>query len=50
MDTDFAKLILDNESQETWVQALKNHESKGDVDESTLEDAQKLVPTNTGTI
>ena len=44
MDTCFAKLILDNESQETWVQALKNHESKGDVDESTLEDAQKLVP------
>ena len=44
MDTCFAKLISDNESQETWVQALKNHESKGDIDESTLEDAQKLVP------
>ena len=44
MDTHFTKLISDNESQETWVQALKNHESKGDVDESTLEDAQKLVP------
>ncbi|KIM56655.1 hypothetical protein SCLCIDRAFT_29409 [Scleroderma citrinum Foug A] len=33
-----------NESQEMWIQALKNHESKGDVDESTLEEAQKLVP------
>ena len=44
MDTHFAKLILDNESQETWIQALKNHESKGDVDESTPEEAQKLVP------
>ena len=44
MDTWFAKLILDNESQEMWVQALRNHKSKGDVDESTLEDAQKLVP------
>ena len=44
MDTRFAKLISDNESQETWVQALKNHESKDDVDESTLEDAPKLVP------
>ena len=44
MDTHFAKLISDNESQETWVQALKNHESKGDIDKSTLEDAQKLVP------
>ena len=44
MDTRFTKLILDNESQETWIQALKNHESKGDVDESTLEEAQKLVP------
>ena len=44
MDTRFTKLILDNESQETWVQALKNHKSKGDVDESTLEDAQKLFP------
>ena len=44
MDTCFAKLILDNGSQEMWIQALKNHESKGDVDESTLEEAQKLVP------
>ena len=44
MDMCFAKLISDNESQETWIQALKNHESKGDVDKSTLEEAQKLVP------
>ena len=44
MDMRFTKLILDNESQETWIQALKNHESKGDIDESTLEEAQKLVP------
>ena len=44
MDMRFAKLISDNESQETWIQALKNHKSKGDVDESTLEEAQKLVP------
>ena len=50
MDTHFAKLILDNESQEMWIQALKNHKSKSDVDESTLEEAQKLVPTNTGNI
>ena len=27
-----------------WIQALKNHEAKVDVDESTLEEAQKLVP------
>ena len=38
--THFAKLISDNESQETWIQALKNHESKGDIDKSTLEEAQ----------
>ena len=44
MDTRFTKLISDNESQEMWIQALKNHESKGNVDESTLEEAQKLVP------
>ena len=44
MDTRFTKLISDNESQAMWIQALKNHESKGDVDESTLEEAQKLVP------
>ena len=44
MDMRFAKLILDNESQEMWIQALKNHESKGDIDKSTLEEAQKLVP------
>ena len=25
MDTRFAELILDNESQETWIQAIKNH-------------------------
>ena len=43
MDTRFTKLILDNESQEMWIQALKNHESKGDIDELTLEEAQKLV-------
>ena len=44
MDTRFAKLISGNESQETWIQAIKNHKSKGDVNESTLEEAQKLVP------
>ena len=44
MDMCFTKLISDNESQETWIQAIKNHESKGDIDESTLEEAQKLVP------
>ena len=44
MNMHFAKLILDNESQETWIQALRNHKSKGDVEESTLEEAQKLVP------
>ena len=44
MDMCFAKLISDNESQEMWIQAIKNHKSKGDVDESTLEEAQKLVP------
>ena len=44
MDTRFTKLISDNESQEMWIQAIKNHKSKGDVDESTLEEAQKLVP------
>ena len=44
MDTRFTKLISDNESQEMWIQALKNHKSKGDIDESTLEEAQKLVP------
>ena len=44
MDTRFTKLISDNESQETWIHAIKNHKSKGDVDESTLEEAQKLVP------
>ena len=43
MDTRFTKLISDNESQERWIQALTNHESKGDIDESTLEEAQKLV-------
>ena len=44
MDTWFTKLISDNESQEMWIQALKNHKSKGNMDESTLEEAQKLVP------
>ena len=44
MDTRFTKLISDNESQEMWIQAIKNHKSKGDVNESTLEEAQKLVP------
>ena len=44
LDTRFTKLVLDNKSQETWIQALKNHEAKVDVDESTLEEAQKLVP------
>ena len=44
MATRFAKLISDNESQETWIQALKNHKSKGDINKSTLEEAQKLVP------
>ena len=44
MDMCFAKLILDNETQEMWVQAVKSHESKNDVNESTLEEAQKLVP------
>ena len=44
MDTHFTKLISDNESQEMWIQAVKNHVSKGDIDESTLEEAQKLVP------
>ena len=44
LDTHFTKLISDNESQETWIQALKNHEAKVDIDESTLEEAQKLVP------
>ena len=44
MDTRFTKLISDNESQEMGIQALKNHESKGDIDESTLADTQKLVP------
>ena len=44
MDMCFAKLTSDNESQETWIQAVKNHESKGDVNKLTLEEAQKLVP------
>jgi len=34
----------ENESQETWIQALKAHESKVAIDETTLEEAQKLVP------
>ena len=44
LETCFAKLLRQNEAQETWVQALKGHKSKVMVDESTLEDAQKLVP------
>ena len=44
MDMCFAKLISDSESQEMWIQALKNHQSNGDIDESTLKEAQKLVP------
>jgi len=44
LETRFAKLLRENESQETWVQALKAHESKVTIDESTLEDAQKQVP------
>jgi len=44
LETHFAKLLCENESQETWVQALKAHESKVTIDELTLEDAQKQVP------
>ena len=36
--------MCQNKAQETWVQALNAHKSKVTVDESTLEDAQKLVP------
>ena len=43
-ETCFAKILLENESQETWVQALKAHESKVAIGESTLEEAQKQVP------
>jgi len=38
------KLLQENKSQETWVQALKAHESKVAINESTIEDAQKQVP------
>ena len=44
LETCFAKLLRENETQETWVQALKAHESKVTIDESTLEEAQKQVP------
>jgi len=44
LETHFAKLLRENESQETWVRALKAHELKITIDESTLEDAQKQVP------
>jgi len=44
LETCFAKLLRENESQETWVQALKAHELKVTIDELTLEDAQKQVP------
>jgi len=44
LETYFAKLLWKNESQETWVQALKAHESKVTIDGLTLEEAQKQVP------
>src|SRR5437899_5216512 len=44
LETRFAKLLRENEAQETWVQAIKAHDSKETIDESTLEEAQKLVP------
>jgi len=44
LETRFAKLLHENESQETWIQALKAHESKVAINETTLEEAQKLVP------
>jgi len=44
LETCFAKLLQENESQETWVQALKAHELKVTIDELTLEEAQKQVP------
>ena len=44
LETRFAKLLQENETQETWVQALKAHELKVTIDELTLEEAQKQVP------
>jgi len=44
LETRFAKLLCENEPQETWIQALKAHKSKVAIDETTLEEAQKLVP------
>jgi len=44
LETCFTKLLHESESQETWIQAVKSHDSKVTVNESTLEDAQKLVP------
>jgi len=44
LETWFAKLLRENESQETWIQALKAHESKVAINETTLKEAQKLVP------
>jgi len=44
LETHFTKLLHENESQETWIQALKAHESKVTINETTLEEAQKLVP------
>jgi len=44
LETCFAKLLCESEAQETWIQAVKSHESKIAIDESTLEDVQKLVP------
>jgi len=44
LETHFAKILWENESQETWVQALKAYELKVSIDELTLEEAQKQVP------
>ena len=44
LETCFAKLLHENESQETWIQALKAHKSKVAINETTLEEPQKLVP------
>jgi len=44
LETRFTKLLCENESQETWIQALKAHESKVAINETTLKEAQKFVP------
>jgi len=44
LETRFAKLLHENKSQETWIQALKAHKSKVAINETSLEEAQKLVP------